>query len=292
MKCKIIINAFRQPVESVLQAEKLKDELVRLGVDTEIVSDGAMRTCLVDGSLTSELASTDFIVFLDKDKYLSSALSLMGVRLFNSHDSIRVCDDKAQTYLSLAGKGFNLPKTLFGALCYTKDKPVPMETVQKIEELFGYPLIVKECFGSMGKGVYKVENRPELIAVMEEVKLKPHIFQQYLGKKVGVDIRIIVIGGKAVGCMERKNDSDFRSNIAVGGSGKEITPPKSFVDTAERVAKELGLDYCGIDLLYGDNDQPYICEVNSNAFFLGMEKATGKNIARLYAEYIYSQMTK
>ena len=29
-----------------------------------------------------------------------------------------------------------------------------------------------------------------------------------------------------------------------------------------------------------------VCEVNSNAFFGGMEKATGINVARAYAEYI------
>ena len=54
---------------------------------------------------------------------------------------------------------------------------------------------------------------------------------------------------------------------------------------AEKCAKILKLDYCGIDILHGENGG-MVCEVNSNAFFGGMEKATGINVARAYAEYI------
>ncbi|MBE7087097.1 MAG: RimK family alpha-L-glutamate ligase [Clostridiales bacterium] len=290
MKCIIIINAFRMPKESVLQAQRLKDELVRLNVDTEIVSNGSMRTLLDCGKLQSELSDVDFIIYLDKDKYLSHALSKMGVKLYNSHNSIRICDDKGETYLELANKGFNLPKTVFGALCYAQDKSIDGETVDRLENTFGYPMIVKESFGSMGKGVYKADNRTELLAVLESVKLRPHIIQEYLGKRQGVDVRIIVIGGKAVASMERFNDKDFRSNVGAGGGVREVVPSSEFIDTAERVAKTIGLDYCGIDLLYGDNDKPYVCEVNSNAFFEGMEKATGKNIAKLYAEFIVNDI--
>ena len=51
----------------------------------------------------------------------------------------------------------------------------------------------------------------------------------------------------------------------------------------------LNLDYCGVDLLYGE-DGPVLCEVNSNAFFEGLEAATGVNVAKLYAEYIVGTM--
>ncbi len=47
----------------------------------------------------------------------------------------------------------------------------------------------------------------------------------------------------------------------------------------------LDLDYCGIDILQGNNKY-YICEVNSNAFFGGIEAVTGINIAEKYASYI------
>ncbi len=291
MKCYIIINAFRIPRESVLQAERIRDELVKLGVAVEIISDGTTRLSLKDGEITHGFDG-DFIVYLDKDKYLSECLEKSGMRLFNRHDAVRVCDDKAETYIALAGKGFNLPDTVFGSLCFKPDGVIDGTVVDRIEKQIGYPVIVKESFGSMGKGVFKVDDRTALVDIMERVKLKPHLFQKFIPTGSGKDVRIIVIGGKAVAAMERSNDKDFRSNIAVGGSGRAIVPSKSFIETAEKVATILGLDYCGVDLLYGADGEPILCEVNSNAFFLGMEKATGINVAKLYAEYMIEQMNK
>lgn len=59
----------------------------------------------------------------------------------------------------------------------------------------------------------------------------------------------------------------------------------------KKVSDILNLDYWGIDILFGPNGYP-ICEVNSNAFFGGIEKVTDKNVAKAYSEYIYSQIYK
>ena len=122
------------------------------------------------------------------------------------------------------------------------------------------------------------------------MRLYPHLYQQFIGKG-GEDYRVIVIGGKAVAAMKRKNDCDFRSNIEQGGVGinAEITSGLRFV--AERAANALGLDYAGVDIL-SDGEELYLCEVNSNAFFSGIERATGINVAALYAEHIVKNIGK
>lgn len=286
MKGLIFINPYCVPIESVHQAERLKEEFERLGVSVEIITDGFSRVA-IKGDLTQiDFADIDFAVYLDKDKYLSSILSKAGVRLFNTHQAIRTCDDKAETYIALNGNGIDFPKTVFGALCYSKGLKIKQEWADKIAKMLGYPVIVKECYGSMGKGVHKAETRQELLSIMEEVKLKPHLFQEYLPYKKGVDVRVIVIGGKTVAAMERQNDGDFRSNVGQGGSGVRIELTESFKAVAEKCAVVLGLDYCGVDLLYGKKGEPVVCEVNSNAFFEGIEKTTGVNVAKAYAEYI------
>lgn len=290
MKGLIIINHFRIPYESVYQAERLKEEFNKLGVDVDIIDDGYLKAVLDDGELKSEFSQADFAVYLDKDKYLSNILEKIGVRLFNSHSAIRTCDDKGETYMALSNNGINLPKTIFGALCYSKDCKIKEDTADKIIEKINLPLIVKESFGSMGKGVYLVKTKEELLRVMENVKLKPHLFQEYLPYRKGVDIRVIVIGGKAVASMERKNDNDFRSNVAQGGGGTKVELSEEFKFVAEKVANVLKLDYCGVDLLFGKNGQPFVCEVNSNAFVGGIESATGINVCKLYAEYIINQV--
>lgn len=286
MKGIIVINAFLRPIESVKQAERLKEEFNNLGVQAEIVSDGFLRYQVSDNKLSSALSEYDFCIFLDKDKYLSAALEKCGVRLFNRHDAIRVCDDKAETVLALSGRGINLPTTVFGALCYSEKDEIDKEWAQNLARKLGYPVIVKESFGSMGKGVYKADNEAELTALMNAVKLKPHLFQEYIGEKKGEDIRVIVIGNKAVAAMIRKNENDFRSNVAQGGGTEKISLDGEHARVAEKVAKILNLDYCGVDLLVGKDNQLYVCEVNSNAFIGGIEKATGVNVAKAYAEYV------
>ena len=288
----IIINAFKIPVQCLKQAQRLKDELQLLGVSAEVVSDATLFCNLADGKVNCQYENIDFAIYLDKNKYLSKMLEETGIRLFNCHDSIRCCDDKGETVLALAGQGFNIPKTYFGELCYRPDMPVNKETLNKIAEELGYPIVVKESFGSMGKGVYLADNFESLVEISEKLKTKPHIFQQYIGNRYGTDVRVIVIGGKVVSAMKRVNEKDFRSNIALGGKGKAIKLNKAFTQVSENIAKKLNLDYCGIDLLYGEGDVPYVCEVNSNAFFEEMESVANVNIARLYAQYIINSLKK
>ncbi len=85
--------------------------------------------------------------------------------------------------------------------------------------------------------------------------------------------------------MKRKNEKDFRSNIEAGGKGSRAQLPEAFLKAAERCAKILGLDYCGVDLL-DEKGEPYVCEVNSNALFNEAERVTGVNVAGTFAEYM------
>jgi len=280
------------PHSSVSQAERLKEEFNNLGVEISIVTDGYLRVLVENGKLKNEFEDIDFAIYLDKDKYFSQILERTGVRLFNSHDAIRVCDDKAETYIALADKGFNLPDTIFGALCYNKDAKISDSAIDAIGDRLGYPLIVKQCYGSLGKGVFKADNRSELKTIMEEVKTCPHLFQKYIDCKKGVDVRLIVIGGKCIATMERRNPNDYRSNVGCGGTGVVVELPEGFVETAERISRVLKLDYCGVDLLYGKDNQPIVCEVNSNAFFDGIESVTGINVAKAYAEYVIKTIDK
>ena len=292
MKGVIFLNPFLVPEQSVHQAERLKEEFNNLGVGVEIVCDGFKRVQVDGNDTVINMYVPDFAIYLDKDKYLSGILEKSGLRLFNRHEAVRVCDDKAQTYIALTGNGIKFPKTIFGALCYKTDGVIKDDWADSIGNNLGYPLIVKEGYGSMGKGVYLANDKDQLLSIMEKVKLKPHLFQEYISFKKGVDVRVIVIGGKTVAYMERRNDQDYRSNVGQGGKGVKIELSEKFKKVAESCAEILALDYCGVDLLYGKNGEPIVCEVNSNAFFDGIESVTGVNVAKKYAEYIIKTIYK
>lgn len=292
MKGIITINPFLVPQESVHFAKRLSEEFNKNGVQVEIISDLFSQTYIQTQGVVSKLNGLDFCIYLDKDKYQSRLLEKMGVRLFNSHNAVRLCDDKAETYIALSGAGLKIPKTIFAPLCYNQSLPVSDSWLNGIAKELSFPLIVKESFGSMGKGVYLVNDITELKEVSEKLKCKPYLYQQYIRARKGVDVRVIVIGGKALCAIERSNPNDFRSNVAQGGQARTIELPKAFKQTAEKCAKILGLDYCGVDLLYSNENEPIVCEVNSNAFIGGVEGATGVNVAGAYAKYVIEQLKK
>lgn len=288
----ILTNAYAKLAAFSNQASRLKEELEKLGVQMDVLkNDGFFAHINKQGEIETSLEAYDFCIYLDKDKYISQMLEKRGMRLFNPHQSIVDCDDKAITFIRLANHAIPMPLTLSGLLCFTPDEKVRAETLDKIETTLGYPLIAKACFGSLGKDVYKIDNRAELEAIAESLKCKPHLFQQFIKESAGKDIRVIVIGGKVTAAMLRSSKTDFRSNIELGGNGSPIEIDESLKQLCEKVASLLNLDYCGIDVLI-DSDAYRICEVNSNAFFGGIEKVTGVNVARRYAEHIFEQIYK
>lgn len=285
----ILVNAYSKLVSANNQPIRLKEEFDELGVEVDIKLNSIDTAMIIEGNAVSFIDDYDFVIYLDKDKYTSSLLEKTGIRMFNRHEAIRICDDKMDTHIRLAGQGISMPDTIGGLLCYNEEASIDeaMPRIELIEERLGYPCIIKECYGSLGAKVYSADNRDELLIRMEKVKLKSHLFQKMISSSRGRDVRIIVIGGKALCGMRRTSKTDFRSNIELGGVAEPIELPGSFIEISERVADILDLDYCGIDLLYGENDEPIVCEVNSNAFFGAMESVTGVNVAASYAKYMY-----
>ena len=288
----ILINAYSTISTGLNQATRLKEEFLLCGVQVDIVKNGEFCTFIEDNLFKTKYSDYDFCVYLDKDKYVSEILEKKGVKLFNNHNAIRVCDDKMRTYIALCEKGINVVDTVPGALCYTEDAKIDKQKIKEIGEKLGYPVIVKHNYGSLGQGVFKADNLKELLNIANKVKLIPHLFQKMVTTSYGKDIRVIVIGGKVFASMLRVSKTDFRSNIELGGVGESISLDKTTTTLCEKVATTLNLDYCGIDVLLGENNKPIICEVNSNAFFGGIEKVTNKNVAKRYVEHILNSISK
>lgn len=290
MRVLILVNAYCQNPTNLHQSVRLREEFAARGVETDVLPNNFFAAHLTeDGQIALSLRQYDFCVYLDKDKYISALLEKAGLRLYNSHDAIRKCDDKMDTAVALANCGIPMPETLPGLLCYTPGAPLCKEALDKVEGALGYPLIVKECYGSLGEQVYKATDRSSLEQIAAAVQHKPHLFQKYIAESAGRDIRVILIGGKVRAAMLRESGGDFRSNLERGGKATAIPLselPADVRDMTERAARVLGLAYCGADVLIGENGKHYLCEVNSNAFFGGIERVTGVNIAGTYADHL------
>lgn len=290
MKGLIVINAYPNGEKFYTQAKRIAKELDLLGCPTDVKRNGEVFVTLDEnGRVTHNLAEDyAFIVCLDKDKYLGHALEDCGYRLFNSAKAVEICDDKLHTYFALQGAGLKIAESIPAPLCYTPNAKADEAFLNSVAEQLGFPLVVKKSYGSFGAGVRLVHGIPELIKTAQEFLYEPHFYQRYISQSSGRDIRVLVVGGKAVAAMERvAQKGEFRSNVELGGKGELINEAlfEKYVPSAERAAAWLGLDYCGVDLLETE-EGAVVCEVNSNAFFEGIEGVTGVNVAREYAMHI------
>lgn len=282
MNCLIVVNAYIKNLSQINQAERIAEELRLLGADCRIKKNINL-AYISNGKTVSE--KYDCCVFLDKDKAAARLLEKSGIRLFNPAEAIEACDDKMLTHIALSNNGISMPDCIYSPLCYYADAEIDEVFLNGVGQKLGFPLVAKKCYGSLGAGVYLLKNKAELRSFEEQNKLCAHFYQSFVGSG-GEDIRVIVIGGKFVCAMKRKNEKDFRSNVELGGRGEPYKADRNLKSLCEKVAQTLKLDYCGIDVLTDNDGIEYVCEVNSNAFFAEAERVCGVNIAKKYAQLI------
>ena len=285
MKAWLVVNSFMDNQKFIKLYELLSVAFKKQNVSLEIKN--ASDISLEVGAKI--LNKPDFAIFWDKDIYLAERLEKEGVRLFNSSRAILLCDNKILMYQELANKDIKIPRTFiapktFEGLNYSK-----RDFLNNVIKEIGFPIVVKEAYGSFGEQVYLANDIDSLNKIVDQIGYKDFLMQEFIASSKGKDIRINVVGNKAVVSMLRENDNDFRSNISSGGHGEKYEPKPEYLDLAVKAAQALGLDFAGVDVLFG-KDGPIICEVNSNPQFASTLKATGVNLADYIAEYILNNL--
>ena len=285
MKAWLVVNSFMDNQKFIKLYELLSVAFKKQNVSLEIKN--ASDISLQVGAKI--LNKPDFAIFWDKDIYLAERLEKEGVRLFNSSRAILLCDNKILIYQELANKGIIIPRTFiapktFEGLNYSK-----CDFLNNVIKEIGFPIVVKEAYGSFGEQVYLANDIDSLNKIVDQIGYKDFLMQEFIASSKGKDIRINVVGKNAVASMLRENDNDFRSNISSGGHGEKYEPKPEYLDLAVKAAQALGLDFAGVDVLFG-KDGPIICEVNSNPQFASTLKATGVNLADYIAEYILNNL--
>jgi gamma-F420-2:alpha-L-glutamate ligase len=208
-------------------------------------------------------------------------LEKLGVPCINSSLGIETVKDKLFTHQILAERNMPIPKTML--------MKFPVDT-EVIEHQIGFPVVIKAISGSQGKGVFLAEKKAHLTDLMQLIELtNPRfnlILQEFVQTSFGRDLRVFVIGGRVVGCMERQSaDMGFKANFSAGGTVKqhEVTPEIEWMAT--EAARILGLDIAGVDLLF-DGDHFKICEVNSSPGFQGLQSCCNVNIPQEIYHYL------
>ncbi len=266
---------FRQIFAWLVEAAEKQGCMLELKTNTQLLPELVMGKT----DLLSSYRRPQFVIFWDKDIRLARMLEKLGLRLFNSAQSIEICDDKARTYLELLDQKIQMPKTIIAPKTFRQEGYEKLDFLMQVQRQLGFPMVVKECFGSFGQQVWLVNDEKELSERVHSIKNRPFLFQEYIASSKGNDIRIQMVGKKAVAAMHRYHASDFRANITNGGSMERYEPDEAQLQLARKVMETLRLDFAGVDILFGKQGQPVLCEVNSNAHFVNIWKCTGVNTA-------------
>lgn len=290
----IIYNGYLPGNKFLDFAEWIQAAATRRGVQTKIIKNNELLTYLTHRSLevirdfTSELP--EFVIFTDKDIYLARQLELMGIPVFNNSRTIEISDNKIATYQILAANNLPIPKTIAAPIMFGPSTLFEPNDFKDVINKLGFPLIIKEAFGSFGEQVYLVHDKQEMYTKATELQGNPFVLQEFISTSYGRDIRLHVTGDKVVAAMSRHAQDDFRANVTAGGTMKPHHPTTYEKSLAIDAAQALDADFAGVDLLFGPNETPLVCEINSNAHIRNIYNCTGVNVAESMIEHVLSSI--
>lgn len=255
----------------VSEASKLDVDLRIIGIhDTEITQEGIFNM----GELLKE---RDFVINRYKWGELKNQINRLGKRSYNTIDAFKVFVNKYEQVSRLKSNEFLMPKYLLGTM---------MLSFETMVSKLGEPFVAKGLESSMGEQIFLIQNEEDQKRLMEEFGCnKEWLFEEYIATSYGRDIRLYSIRGNVVACMQRKSNTDFRANVALGATVEPYFITESIRTIARDIYQQTGLDFLGIDLLFG-NEKPFFCEINVMPGLEGIESASGVNIARMIIETI------
>lgn len=207
-------------------------------------------------------------------------LRARGIKVFDNNFLVhKYSINKIADSVKLTMAGIPIPDTFH---LHSFDKFLPCA------EKIGYPIICKLTRTGKGAGVYKYDSEAGFARYIEKLKgwgseAKNFLLQEFIDYKF--DLRILIIGENMF-CMRRiPGKGEFRANFSLGGSVELFDLDEAGRELARKALKAVDVNVGGVDMLIDESGKRYILEVNHTSGMLGMEKATGKNITKIYVEY-------
>ena len=202
-----------------------------------------------------------------------SQFAAKGSLVFPTADALLLARNKWRAQTELQAQGIPMPSSAM--LSDLEQLP------QLVEQLGGYPIIAKLLESTHGSGVIKCPDSHSLRSLLDAFAAlnKGVLLQEYIVESKGIDIRVIVCGGKVVAAMKRSPAAgEFRSNLHRGGQATGIKLKDEEAEIALRAAKAVGLRVAGVDILRS-NRGPLVMEVNASPGLEGIEAASGVDVA-------------
>ena len=246
------------------ESEKQNIDLKLIGIyDSYVTQDG----CYNSETL---LSMRDFVINRYKYGKIKDNLNKLGKKSYNADKPLNHYNNKLEQLKNIESDCFEKPKYIAGL----SDLPFEM-----LADRLKLPFVAKGLESSMGQEIFLIKNKEDYLPLSQSfLPTKEWLFEEFIEESYGHDMRLYCVKGEVIAGMERISNNDFRANVALGSSVHKIEIIPEFQTIAQDIYKQTGLDFIGLDLLFGAN-KPYFCEINVTAGMEGIEKATGINVA-------------
>lgn len=160
------------------------------------------------------------------------------------------------------------------------------------EYLGGFPLILKVHGNSKGEGILKVDSLEALKSLVGFLHKSRHNF--FAREFIQHDHygRLVVLGDVVIGSHKTYvAENEFRTNAPGNLDGNKMPAKFSeeIEDIAIRAVKSLGLEFGGVDLLFMENGEVRISEVNFPCGFESTQRIGEVDIAGPMVDHLYQK---
>ncbi len=213
--------------------------------------------------------------------YALRTLNAWGIPTVNTATVSEACGDKIATSTALAKANVPQPHT---QVAFTTES-----ALEAIENL-GYPAVLKPVVGSWGRLLAKINDRDAAEAILEHKAVlgsyQHSIFyiQEFI-EKPGRDIRVFVVGDRAITAIYRKSPH-WITNTSRGGIG-EVCPLSSELETlCGEAARAVGSGVLAVDVIEHPERGYLINEINHTLEFNTAQPTSGIDIAGMIVDYL------
>jgi len=204
-------------------------------------------------------------------------LAEQGVPIVNPPRAIEVAVDKYLATTRLQAAGLLVPRT------------ITCQTTQQAMEGFlqlGSDVVVKPLFGGEGRGITRVTDPAIAQRVFQALEaIGSVLYLQEFIPHEGCDLRLLVVGKQVLG-MRRRNPADWRTNISRGAVAEPLEVTDELASLARRAADAVGAPLAGVDLLPGKDGRLYALEVNAVPGWRALAKVSKTDVAELVLQYL------
>ncbi|MFX1318819.1 MAG: RimK family alpha-L-glutamate ligase [Promethearchaeota archaeon] len=229
--------------------------------------EGVFTRAVPGGSLEQVILRMDALHCLER----------LGIPFMNRPHAIEKAVDKYYTLRLLELAGVPVPRTTVTQ--YTGDA---LRAFRRYKDV-----VVKPLFGSGGVGMTRISDHEIARRVFRALEASHYVMylQEFL-EHGNRDIRVFVIGKKAIAAMTRLGDT-WKTALRQGAQPQPCRLTSELSELATKCAETIDLEYTGVDILETEKGL-IVTEVNSSSGWQGLQQVTDINIAEQLVDHFYS----